>query len=66
VFDGASRILSMDRPLIISEIAPEDLAEVSGISADNYIDYFRQQGYIVRSIEPNGTCGPFFLTMIAK
>lgn len=60
VFEGASRILQADRPLILSEIAPESLEEVSHVSASEYVDYFSQRNYTVREIDAAGGLGPVF------
>lgn len=57
VLDGADLILSRDRPLILSNINNELLLRVSGISGSEYVRYFEDLDYEVRTILPGGRCG---------
>jgi len=50
VFDGATRILERDRPIILSEMAPESLAGVSGVLINDYFAYLANKGYEVFEI----------------
>lgn len=57
VWDGARRILTRDRPLILSEVNVTDLGIVSQISAAEYLQYLKEHGYMARLIGPNGEYG---------
>ena len=57
VFDGGRRMLTKDRPLILSEVNCYDLAGVSQISPEEYVSYLEASGYIPRLIGPEGTFG---------
>lgn len=45
VFEGARRLLAEDRPLILSEVHPEQLDRVSGVSPAEFIALMRRLGY---------------------
>jgi len=57
VFEGAGRILSTQRPVIMSELSPEGLEWISGISAVEYLQFFEERGYTAHAIEPDGRTG---------
>lgn len=57
VFDGAPRILSADRPLIMSEIGPDFLRRISNIEIGDYFSFIARAGYRVHQIEPDGGFG---------
>lgn len=54
VFDGARRILTQDRPVMLAELAPKQLRQVSGIEIDEYFSYLDDKGYVVREIDHMG------------
>lgn len=45
VFDGAERILRHDRPVILSEMSPGLLRQVSNIDIEEYFAYLRSRNY---------------------
>jgi len=45
VLDGATTIIERDRPIILSEVLPSQLARVSCCSPQQYFDLFLSQGY---------------------
>ena len=45
VFEGARRLLAEDRPVILSELHPLQLARVSNVSAPAFIERMRALGY---------------------
>jgi FkbM family methyltransferase len=49
-FRGASRILSEDRPLVLSELHPAQLQRVSGVGADELLADMRGRGYRCRHL----------------
>lgn len=53
-FDGASRILTQDRPVMLVELAPRLLRQVSGIEINEYLSYLNDKGYVVREIDYMG------------
>ncbi len=54
VFDGAPRILDADRPVILSEIAPQFLLEVSDIAIGDYFAYLAARRYRVFELTEDG------------
>jgi FkbM family methyltransferase len=54
VFDGAARILREDRPLIMSEMSPWHLKEISRIGIDDYLRFLAALGYEAREIDETG------------
>ncbi|MEO5760336.1 MAG: FkbM family methyltransferase [Mesorhizobium sp.] len=54
VFDGARRILTQDRPIILSELSPRLLLQISGIGIDAYLSYLRAMNYRVHEIGWDG------------
>lgn len=54
VFDGARRILSVDRPVILAELAPAMLRDVSGVTIDDYFAYLRGKAYRVFELAQQG------------
>jgi FkbM family methyltransferase len=58
VFDGAERILRGDRPVIVSEIAPDSLALTSQATPAEYVSFFAERGYAAREIDRDGRPGP--------
>ena len=57
VFDGAEILLSRDRPLILSEINEPALRRTSGMAVPDYLSYFAEIDYEVRTLLPTGRCG---------
>ncbi len=51
VIAGAARLLAEDRPLILSELHPTQLARASGTTAAAFLDQMRALGYRARAIE---------------
>jgi hypothetical protein len=45
VFEGARRLLAEDRPLILSELHPQQLERVSGVRAEAFVASMRALGY---------------------
>jgi FkbM family methyltransferase len=56
VVRGASRILSEDRPALLSELHPVQLERASGTTADAFLDQLRTLGYRAHLVE-NGSIG---------
>lgn len=57
VVRGAERLLAADRPYILTEIHPEQLARVSGSSPSAFLDQLARAGYRARRIEDGRTGG---------
>lgn len=57
VFKGAQRILTQDRPIILSEINPSNLMRTSGVSAAEFGVFAGEVGYCLYEIAANGSCG---------
>lgn len=55
---GCQEIIRRHRPAIISEFSPELLPGISGVSGEDYLRWFGQQGYEVAVIEPDGSLTP--------
>jgi FkbM family methyltransferase len=51
VIAGASRILNEDRPLILSELHPTQLARASGMTADDFLGQMRGLGYRAQTLD---------------
>ena len=51
VMRGAARILSEDRPVILSELHPTQLDRASGMTADEFLTQMRDLGYRAQSID---------------
>lgn len=51
MFRGAHQLIEKCRPLILSEIYPEQLEYISGCSARDYISFMREFGYQCRLLE---------------
>lgn len=56
VLRGAPRILSEDRPVILSELHPTQLDRASGVGADAFLTQARELGYRAHRVE-NGALG---------
>jgi FkbM family methyltransferase len=57
VFEGAQRILSKDRPVILVEINPSNLIRTSGISAEEFGLFVESLDYLLYEIAADGSCG---------
>jgi FkbM family methyltransferase len=57
VIRGAMRLLKEDRPAILSELHPTQLARASGVSADEFLTELRAIGYTPHRLE-HGALGP--------
>lgn len=55
---GASRILSQDAPLVLSEVHPQQLAQVSQCSWQDYFTFMARHGYEPREISQGEIGGP--------
>lgn len=55
VVAGAARLLASDRPIVVSEVHPEQLARVSGSSPQSFIAQMASLGYGPHLIEAEGT-----------
>ena len=51
VISGAEALLRSDRPVVLSELHPTQLARASGTSADAFLSSLRSIGYQARAIE---------------
>jgi hypothetical protein len=51
VLQGATRILKEDRPLILSELHPTQLARASGVTADRFLEQIAALGYRAHRLE---------------
>jgi FkbM family methyltransferase len=51
VFDGANRVFSHDRPVMLAELAPDLLRRVSGVGIDEYFSYLGSRNYTVQEID---------------
>src|SRR4029077_7483141 len=58
VVRGASRILSEDRPTLLSELHPVQLERASGTTADAFLDQLRALGYRAHLVENGSTGAP--------
>jgi FkbM family methyltransferase len=56
---GATRVLSEQRPIIVSEINPNALELVSNVSAREYLDRMTALGYRCRELIPGGLGGEY-------
>ena len=56
VMRGAVRILTEDRPIILSELHPTQLGRASGVTADQFLTEMRALGYDAHVVE-NGKAG---------
>lgn len=53
---GMERSLLRHRPVVLSELAPSNLASLGGVSAEDYIAWFRERGYECSILdEPTGS-----------
>jgi len=50
VIRGASRLIAGDRPVILSEVHPGQLARASGVTPDEYLAQLRALGYAARDL----------------
>ena len=57
VVRGAERLLREDRPVILSELHPTQLARASGVTADAFLDQMKALGYRAHAIEGGGDVG---------
>lgn len=55
VFDGAAQLLERDRPIILSELSPRLLLQISGIGISDYFAYLKRLGYRVCEIGWDGS-----------
>jgi hypothetical protein len=51
VMSGASKALARRKPLVISELYPAQLAQVSGVSCQDYISQMSSLGYACYLLE---------------
>jgi FkbM family methyltransferase len=51
---GAARLVHEDRPIILSELHPEQLRNVSGVSPAQFLRDLTQRGYTCRLLGPEG------------
>lgn len=58
VVDGARRLLAEDRPIIVSEVHPEQLARVSGVTPAAFLAQMADLGYHPCRITPTGPGAP--------
>ena len=56
-FRGMKRILLKDRPIILSEIHPDLLREVSGKTVRQYLEQMDTLGYDAHHLKPDGVIG---------
>ncbi|GGE95110.1 FkbM family methyltransferase [Stappia taiwanensis] len=49
---GGARLIAAHKPLILSELHPDQLQNVSGVSAAEYIGYMKGFGYSCQLLEP--------------
>jgi FkbM family methyltransferase len=57
VFRGAERILTQDRPAIMTEINPDNLLRTAGLSAAEFVTFVEGFGYQLYEILEDGSCG---------
>src|SRR5690606_38910361 len=50
VVRGASRLIASDRPVMLSELHPGQLARASGVTADEFLAQLRRMGYVARDL----------------
>lgn len=55
---GCREMIRRHRPAIISEFAPDLMPGISGISGEDYLRWFGEQGYEVAVIQPDGSSAP--------
>jgi FkbM family methyltransferase len=51
VIRGAARLLSADRPVILSELHPTQLARASGVTVDDFLGQMRALGYRAQTLD---------------
>ena len=51
VIQGARRLILEDRPVILTELHPTQLARASGVGADSFLDQIRALGYDAQTID---------------
>ena len=57
VFSGAKRILTQSRPVIMSELSPDALRQVSNVGFDEYMAFFQGIGYEAYQLTEEGEGG---------
>jgi FkbM family methyltransferase len=57
VFSGAKRILTKIRPVILSELAPDALRQVSNVGFDEYMAFLQSLGYTAYQLTEQGEVG---------
>jgi FkbM family methyltransferase len=57
VFSGAKRILMESRPIIMSELAPDALRQVSNVEFDEYMAFLQSMGYRAYLFTEQGEVG---------
>jgi FkbM family methyltransferase len=57
VFSGAKRILTESRPIIMSELAPDALRQVSNVEFDEYMAFLQSMGYRAYLFTEQGEVG---------
>jgi hypothetical protein len=55
---GMERSLARHRPIVVSELAPSNLSSLGGVTAEAYIDWFRQRGYACSILDEAGASVP--------
>jgi hypothetical protein len=58
VVAGARQLLHEDRPVVMSELHPTQLARASGTSGDHLLDAFRALRYRAHRLDEGGMVGP--------
>jgi hypothetical protein len=57
VFNGAKRILTQSRPIIMSELSPDALRQVSNVGFDEYMAFLQGMGYEACQLTEEGEVG---------
>lgn len=57
VFSGARRVLRESRPVIMAEVSPDALSQVSKVSYDEYMDFIRSIDYTPFQLGEQGVVG---------
>lgn len=58
VLRGMERSIERHRPVIVSELAPSNLASLGGVEPGDYLAWFRERGYALSILREDGTEGP--------
>jgi FkbM family methyltransferase len=51
IVDGARELIERDKPIIVSELSRDMLGRISGVTAEEYLDYFDRLGYRLAIID---------------